>query len=412
MEDKKSLGSNLIWNSVGTGFYYGCQWLLTVFVVYFGGGYSDAGILSLAMSITNVICVIANLNLRNFQVSELDGKFDDGDFLVSRFITSGVSFILCICVVVYSQYNRYTSICIISFMFFRLSEALADVLHGFDQKAWRLDIAGKSFILRGVAILVSIGCGMLLGGNLFFTICMMTTMVYLIIFYYDLLQCRNQLHCNFSYRLGNVGALIRIGIPLAAYTIFLNLIVTYPRLQIESQYGKDLLGIFSSITTPTVLVTQLASFIFTPLMGIFAECRKDHDKKRLHKLLLLTLGSTIMIGAISVMAGDLLGKWALVRLFGESIREYAYLLVPIIYTAILTAMIWLLCGLLTVFKDYIMLALLTLIPMIFCMAFSPLLIAEQQLLGAVSALTSALVVEIFLLLLRCIYLLGKEHLLL
>jgi len=406
--NKKSLGSNLIWNSAGTAFYYGCQWLLTVIVVYSGGGFSDAGILSLSISITNVLGILANLNLRNFQVSELDGKFNDGDFLVNRLVTSGISLILCICVAVCGKYGKYEGVCIVAFMIFKVSEALSDVLHGIDQRAWRLDIAGKSFILRGVAILIAIGCGMLLGGNLLFTICLMAVLTYSIIFFYDFRQCQKQLHPNFSHSKGNVGALIRIGAPLSAYAIFLNLTVTFPRLQIEEQYGKELLGIFSSIATPTVLVTQLSSFVFSPFMGTFAEFRKRHDQKRLYRLLLAVFGSTIVTGALSVIAGRVFGEWALVLLFGESIRQYVYLLIPIIYTAILTAMIWLLCGLLTVFKDYHMLAILTLVPLMICVTSSPFLIASAQLTGAVSALALALIVETLLLLLRFILLLKRE----
>jgi len=408
---KKSLGNNLIWNSVGTTFYYGCQWLLTVFVVYYRGGYTDAGILSLAMSITNVLGVIANLSLRNFQVSELDGKFDDGDFLVNRLLTSGASLILCIFVLLYSGYGRYESICIMAFMAFKVSESLADVLHGIDQRAWRLDIAGRSFILRGIAILVSIGCGMLFGGNLLFTICFMTILAYFIVFFYDFRQCQKQLNSNFSHSRSNVGALIRIGIPLALYTIFLNLIVTFPRLQIEEQYGKNMLGVFSSIATPTVLVTQLASFIFSPLIGIFAECRKERNKQKLYRLLLITFGGTIIIGVLSVIAGRVLGEWGLVLLFGKSIREYTFLLVPIICTAILTAIIWLLCGLLTVFKDYYVLAALTFISFLVCLISAHYLIAEKQLMGAVLSLLAAQSIEVILLSIRIIQLFKREELL-
>lgn len=399
----------MLWNSIGCTLYYGCQWLLTVLVVYYENGYTVAGILSLAMSITNVLTVIANLNLRNFQVSELDGRFHDGDFLVNRFITSAVSLIICGGVVAYGGYGQYTGICIIVFMLFKVSEALADVLHGMDQRSWRLDIAGKSFLLRGVAILISIGCGALSGGNLLFMLCLMTGLTYLIIFFYDFRQCRKQICLDFSYSWDNVGALVRIGVPLAAYTIFLNLIVTFPRLQIEEQYGEELLGIFSSIATPTVLVTQLASFVFSPVMGIFAECRKAHNQKKFYKLLELTFGCTVVIGVLAEIAGKLFGEWVLVLLFGESIREYAYLLIPIILTAVLTALIWLLCGLLTVFKDYIMLAMLTLLSLIVCWVSAPGLIAGKHLMGAVVALTTALTVEITLLLIRLICLLRREN---
>lgn len=411
MLGRQSFGSNILWNSLGILFYYGCQWLLTVIVVYFREGYLDAGVLSLAMSITNVLGVFAGLNLRNFQVSELDGKFSDGDFVINRVLASIISLIFCISIVVLKEYPKYESTCIIVLMIFRVSEALVDVLHGIDQKSWRLDIAGKSFVLRGFATLFSIGCGMMLNGNLLLTISLMAVLSYLVIFFYDFQQCKEQVRPNLSFTRGNVGALVKIGLPLALYAILLNLISTFPRLQIEEQYGKELLGVFASVATPTVLITQLASFIFSPLMGIFAECRKNCDKKKMYRLLLICVGGIVVIGIVALAVSVILGEWVLVLLFGEPIREYTYLLTPLICAAILTAAIWLLCGLLTVFKDYYVLAILTLVSLIFCMLSASSLIAEKQLLGAALALLGTLILEALLLLIRMFYLLGREKML-
>ena len=134
-------------------------------------------------------------------------------------------------------------------------------------------------------------------------------------------------------------------------------------------------------------------------------------KKKLYKLLLLCVGGIAVIGIISLIAGRILGKWVLVLLFGESIGDYSYLLTPIICTAILTAAIWLLCGLLTVFKDYYVLAVLTLVSLMFCMLASTPFIAEKQLLGAALALLGALIIEALLLMIRLFYLLRQEKML-
>lgn len=410
MDNKKSLGSNMLWNSVGTLFYFGCQWLLTVLVVYFRGGYSDAGVLSLAMSLANVLGIVASLNLRTYQITELDGRFRDGDFLLNRVLVSGVALVLCLCAVIYKGYGRYESLCIFAFMIFKVSEAFGDVLHGIDQKAWRLDIAGKSFILRGFTTLIAMACGMLFGGSLIITIILMAVLAYLVIFFYDYRQCKKQCCPDFCFSQSNVLALMKIGISLALCSILLNLISTYPRLQIEEQLGKELLGVFASIATPTVLVSQLAAFIFGPLMGVFAEHRKKRDTKKVYQLLLVSVGATAAIGVAAVTVGKMLGEWALVLLFGESIRAYAYLLVPIIYSAILTALAWLLGGLLTVFKDYYMMVVLTSVALAVCAVSAPLLIAEKQLMGAIWALLAALSLEILFLLVRLLYLLKREKL--
>lgn len=411
MTNGKSLGSNLIWNSAGTTFYFGCQWLLTVVVVHFSGGYSDAGVLSLAMSISSPLCIVANQNLRTFQVSELEGRFRDGEFLANRVLTSAAALIICAGVIIYKGYDRYAGLCIMVFMLFKVSEALADVFHGMDQRKWRLDIAGKSFFLRGFALLIAMGCGMIFGGSLLLTILIMAISVYLIIFFYDVFQCRNQVKPDLSYRWRRVVMLFKVGIPLALSSLFLNLISTYPRIQIETQYGQESLGIYASISTPTFLITQLSSFIFSPLMGLFAECREKRDKKGLYKLLLISGGGIVIIGAAALVMSNVLGEWVLVRLFGDEIGEYVYLLIPIVYTAILTAIIWLLYGLLTVFDDYKMLTALTLIAWGVCFLISSPWIAVRQLMGAVLALLAALMIEVLLLIMRLVYLLRRERLL-
>lgn len=49
-----SLKSNMIWNSIGSLTYYGCQWLITILVVRVSDSFEAAGTLSLAMSIANI----------------------------------------------------------------------------------------------------------------------------------------------------------------------------------------------------------------------------------------------------------------------------------------------------------------------------------------------------------------------
>ena len=103
MKGMHSLGSNMRWNSIGTLFYFGCQWLLTVLIVHFNGGYYNAGVLSLAISITTPLYCIACLNLRTFQVSELEGKFSEGDFIANRILMSIIALCVGTCFVLYKH---------------------------------------------------------------------------------------------------------------------------------------------------------------------------------------------------------------------------------------------------------------------------------------------------------------------
>ena len=69
-----SLKSNMIWNSIGSLTYFGCQWLITILVVRMSDSFEAAGTLSLAMSIANIFTPFALFRMRAYQVSDLSGE--------------------------------------------------------------------------------------------------------------------------------------------------------------------------------------------------------------------------------------------------------------------------------------------------------------------------------------------------
>lgn len=404
----KVIRKNMLWNSVGSIFYMGCLWLMSVLVVRFSTGFAEAGILSLAMSISTALWGVSTLNLRTFQISELRGEFCDYDFIHSRILTSFLSLAFCIASVLINGYAPYESLCIVVFMAFKLSESFADVLHGVMQKAWRLDIAGKSFVLRGLVVLITFTIGQAAFKNLLFTFLLMASGVYLVILFFDIRICKSEIGISSVKGKRRAYDLIKIGIPLGLYSVIQNLIPIVPRLGIEKLYGAEMLGIFSSIITPTVLIPQLAAFVFNPLMGLFAQRLENQDKKGLYHAITFSLGVMTMIALCAVVSGHFWGEWAMVLLFQESIRPYCYLLLPAIATAILTAFIWFLCGLLTVKKDFYPLAFVSAVSLCLCWAVSKELLCRYGLLGGMIAIVLGLAAETLLLTGRLIFLLHQH----
>ncbi|MGN0586800.1 MAG: hypothetical protein ACI4JF_05880 [Oscillospiraceae bacterium] len=152
------LKKNIIWNTVGNTAYNGLQWLMTVFVTVKYGFY-QAGILSLAMSVTLIFRSIAYFGVRNYQVTDRSGEFSESDYFSFRVITSAVSFILCAVFAVINRYDAAAFISVILFMIFRLSESFADHLHGIMQKSERLDMAGICLFIKAI---VTFGCFILI----------------------------------------------------------------------------------------------------------------------------------------------------------------------------------------------------------------------------------------------------------
>lgn len=89
-----SLKANMLWNSFGSLFYSGCQWLVTVMVVRLSTSYEAAGILAVAMAVSNVFAQIALYRMRSFQVSDIHEEISSGEYVAARFVTIGIGFII------------------------------------------------------------------------------------------------------------------------------------------------------------------------------------------------------------------------------------------------------------------------------------------------------------------------------
>ena len=94
-EGALSLKRNALYNSIGSLTYLLCQWLVNVLVVRLGS-YADGGMLTLAISVTNVFFVVATFSLRVYQASDVTGRFSASRYLSTRVMTSLLGLSLCV----------------------------------------------------------------------------------------------------------------------------------------------------------------------------------------------------------------------------------------------------------------------------------------------------------------------------
>ncbi len=390
-----SIKLNIIWNSTGNIIYLGMQWLISVFIARILG-YNDAGIFSLAMSITNIFTCIALFGIRNFQVSDLEGKYSDMDYIKSRIITCICAVILCSIYISLLPYTLIQKSCIVIYMLYRASESFADVLHGIDQKSWRMDIVGKSYFLRGTFMFVIAAALAFITENIILVILGMTIITTVIIFYYDLRQTLKLVKTD-SKNNGRYKLLLVESIPLVIYMIMQNSMGSIPRLFLERISGSDMLGIYSSIASPTLIIQIGASYLFIPLVGVFADYIKARDNSKFMKLFIKIYVIIALLSLASIVIGGIFGEFGLKVLFGISILPYSYILLPIILCTILTALSWFLCMILTVFRDMKGLIIGNSIGLAFNFILAPKYIRNYSLNGTSYILIISLIIQIVIL---------------
>ncbi len=137
----------------------------------------------------------------------------------------------------------------------------------------------------------------------------------------------------------------------AVYALCLNAVVPIPRYFLEKLSGSEVLGFYSSVAIPASVVQLLSSYVFTTFTALFADYAARKAKKPFMSLFLKLGAAVILLIALALGGSALLGEWALVLLFTESIRAYAYLLMPTILCCGLIALIWFVGTVLTVLRD-------------------------------------------------------------
>lgn len=348
---KKTIASNVLWNTCGSLYYLFAQWILSVLVVRMAGGYSDAGILSLAMSLSNVFAIMALFNVRNFQASDSEGQYSSSQYVFHRVVTCFGALCACAIFVLVNNYNLVTSLAIIAYMLVKLVESFADVLHGIAQKGWRLDIAGKSFFARGTLLLASFCLTYYFSGNLVLAIFAMafTTLAALLLIDVNLVRRVDRFHLKADFKA--VKSLTLKCLPFVCYGVALNLIMPFARYMIELKHGEEKLGYYASISTIVVLIQAFITLVFTPLIGIFEDAHIKRDYKKIAglfvKFLILLSGITLL----AILASTVAGEFFMSLIFGEEIRDYVYLLYPNVIASALISLAWFMGMILVVIRD-------------------------------------------------------------
>ena len=356
----RTVQQNMLFNTVGSLIYYVCQWLISVIIVRVSG-FGDAGLLSLAMSATAAPAIVGLFNVRSYQVSDMDGQYTDREYMRSRVYTNVLSVVACLLVVLYYGYSLDKAIIIMSFMGFKVVEGMADVYYGIDQKNERMDYAGISLTIRGIGSMVVFFAAFIIVGNvslimmsdtqpisdtMFVTVRLLISIVVMSLFslavvlFYDRRKVKRYVEetpIDKAVMRKQVKSLLITCFPLAVVAFLNNMSLTIPKLYLEQFFGEKVMGIYSSVASPTIVIQLAATTLFAPLIPpLTVEFNNGNKKNFLSGLKKFAL----LIGAITIAAligSKLLAHWGLVLLFGTDIEPYVYLFIPVIIVSILIA---------------------------------------------------------------------------
>lgn len=309
-----SLKANFAFTLAGNLTYAASQWGIVVLLAQLTSP-SVVGEFALAFAITAPVFVLAQLKLRGVLATDHVASARFGVYLGLRCLTTAVAAILValLCVLLDLQWSITVLTLLAAAM--RSIDSIADIYHGFLQRAEDMGGIATAFIINGVVSLTAFGGTLLMTKNVPLAMfgCLigsLSSAAYSVrrvrsstINRDARIQCvstTSDLHLSFAG--GELQTLVRVAFPAGLATGFATLIANAPRYAISDILDEAALGVFASLSYVMVAATLVVPALGQVAVPRLARYYAEGDLTAFRYLLtrLLCVGAVIGGGAVAV----------------------------------------------------------------------------------------------------------------
>lgn len=396
------LRKNTMIYTIGNIVYMFSQWVITVITVKFCG-FQSAGLLSLAMSITAAPAIVTLFNIRNYQVSDTDNRFDSRAYIASRHITCVLSFMVCCAIILGNHYSTEKADISLLYMLLKLIEGYVDVYAGIEHKYNRLDLAGISALVRGLGTMIIYVVVLAVTGNM--TLGIMSILIVcasvLLVFDRRCVAMLIQDECVVSGTMKQqVMEILKVCFPLAVVAFLNNLSISVPRLILEKSRGETLLGVFNSVSSPTIVIQVILTSMFAPWIPILSKqylhSEREFASTIKHIFLVTVVLSVGGMVAVYIMYRAGVIRFAMRLLFNSEIDNYIFWFVPICLLSGITVINSCLFSICTLMRKVQIQYIIGIIGLAASYLFSRVFIPSDGIRGLIIATTISLVMQIII----------------
>ena len=348
-DEKTAMKNGVIWNFISS-MEYSLQSAILMLVITRSGGLLEAGIFTIAYTMTQMMATIGSYGMRSFQVSDVRNEYDFGTYLSSR-ITSVVAMILiCIMYGFVQGYDAQKMILVVLLCGYRVIEDIEDVFHGEMQKSLRLDVAAKIVSIRIAIVTVVFSIVYIATKNLF--LASLSLMVSAAVVSLVMNGVVSELFERITLRLQkrHMIKLLWVCLPVCLGGFLYNYLVNAPKYAIDRNLSEEMQTIFSILFMPIFAINMLSSFVFKPMIASMGIHWNNGERKQFVKMVLRQIVIIIGLTVVLVIAGALLGVQVLGFVYGVDLMEYRTLFALLIVFGGLAALAAYLVVVLTIIR--------------------------------------------------------------
>lgn len=297
-------------------------------------GLADAGMLTIAFAIGNLMMTVGKFGVRNYQVTDIENKFSFSVYLKTRLATILLMIIAVSGYLVYAfvelQYSSDKIMIIGMICMIYAVEALEDVFWGYYQRRDRMDAGAKMFCVRWLGILVVFSISLWISRNLGFTllICLIVSFMLLALMLYlfygkicgDEDRRMGQLLRNGS--LYEMKQLIRAVFSLFGITFLSYYVNNAPKYAIDACLAEEMQACYGFVAMPVFVIGLLNTFVYQPTLLPMAVEWENGQHKTFVNRVLKQIGVVGVLSVICMVGAYVIGIPALSWLYHVELSAY------------------------------------------------------------------------------------------
>lgn len=316
--------SNIIWNTLA-GLLDAVEAVILLMVVGRTNGLEDAGILTIAFAIGNLMRTIGSYGVRNYQVTDVEGKLSFGSYFTHRIYTVFLMGIVTGAYLIYAWhfkgYSEYKNWVILLVCFIYMVESLEDVFWGLYQKNGRIDIGAKVFIGRWMLHLVVTSIGLCLTHRLIQSL----LWGFLTGAFASLFANRKMIATYYQGAFIQRSGVKQIFIscfPLFIVAFLTNYVSSAPKYAIDRYMYEADQACYGYIAMPVFVVMLFSSFVYQPMLTDIADEWNKQNIHSLQKRILKIVTVVIGLTAVCLIGAYVCGIPVLSWLYATDLGSY------------------------------------------------------------------------------------------
>lgn len=394
VDERKDFLKTFIWNSLGTGIN-SFNSLFFLIIVTRINGTETAGIFSLGYATACILYTLAMYSGRLCQVTDVEGKIKDKDYIVTRLFTCILMCLGAGAFLAIKRYSLFKTSVFILLALFRGIEAFADVLYGVMQKNGFLYKCGKSLTAKGILGVLSFLVIDLLTKNIDFACLGLIVINLVFLFIYDYLIVTKDLIEKPKFLKENVISIMKNEFFVFANSFAGIYILNAPKYAIDGFLSESEQAIYGYIMMPASVMTLFTQFIVMPFLGKMKDMYEAKKIDDITKTALKIKLVVILFAGFAVLAAFLLGPEVLGILYGLDLTAYRMNLCVIIASYIFYALSYIDLVTLTTIRHTFVQFVIYMVSMVVAFVGSNLLVRTFNLgiNGATFSCTTTLAVQ-------------------